>query len=409
MSASRIFLAVFLSCFSSVAAADVVTDWNAATYAVLRAAQVDGAPGARTLAMVHVAMADAINTVQNRHTRYAYKGALQPSASAEAAAASAARTVLTTVVPAQKARIEEAYSATIREVSEGPARVAGEAIGKAAAEAVIADRANDNSTLPDNYRPVTAPGVWIPTTPPITAQYARVKPWGFDRPDQFRPGPPPALASAEYARDYNETKSLGGVRSSARTQEQSEAVKFWSQPNIMEAWHQASRHFAHERKLGLAECARLFALMTMANANTFIVDWDAKFHYNYWRPVTAIRNGDNDGNDATERDAAWTPLNATPMHPEYPSQAAILAGAGAAALAAVLGGEPGGEVTVLDSVDRKVMRRFTSIATLAEEQRLVRIWGGIHFRTSLEVSDRMGRALVKHLAETAYLPVRSQH
>jgi hypothetical protein len=146
--------------------------------------------------------------------------------------------------------------------------------------------------------------------------------------------------------------------------------------------------------------------MTMANANTFIVDWDAKFHYNYWRPVTAIRNGDTDGNDATERDAGWTPLNATPMHPEYPSQAAILAGAGTAALVAVLGGAPGTPVTIVDSADPKITREFASIATLAEEQRLVRIWGGIHFRTSLEVSDRMGQTMVKYLAATAYRPVR---
>jgi hypothetical protein len=202
---------------------------------------------------------------------------------------------------------------------------------------VLADRANDNSSVPDVYRPLTSPGVWVPTTPPLTAQYARVKLWGFERPDQFRPGPPPALGSPEYARDYNETKMLGGVRSTARTKEQSDAVKFWSQPNIMEAWHQVSRQLASSQKMGLVECARLFALMTMANANSFIVDWDAKFHYNYWRPVTAIRNGDTDSNDATERDAGWTPLNTTPKHPEYPSQAAILAGVGTAALAAALG------------------------------------------------------------------------
>jgi hypothetical protein len=390
----------------SAAHGDVVTDWNATSYAVMRAAQVDGAPGARALAIVHVSMADAINTVRNRHERYAYRGPLQPSASAEVAAASAARTALLALWPAQQARIEEVFAAAKRAVPEGPAVAAGEAIGKAAAEAVLADRANDNSSVPDNYRPLTNPGVWIPTTPPLTAQYARVRPWGFERPDQFRPGPPPALGSAEYAKDYNETKSLGGMRSTVRTKEQTDAVKFWSQPNIMEAWHQVSRQLAGSQQLELAECARLFALMTMANANTFIVDWDAKFHYNYWRPVTAIRNGDTDGNDATERDAGWTPLNTTPMHPEYPSQAAILAGAGTAALVAVLGGAPGTAVTIADSHDPKITREFASIAALAEEQRVVRIWGGIHFRTSLEVSDGMGQAMVKHLAATAYRPVR---
>lgn len=399
-------LAFVLALAAFAARADVVTDWNAAAYQVLRAAQVDGAPGARALAIVHVSMADAINTVQNRHTRYAYRGPLQPSASAEIAAASAARHALLALLPAQKARIDETFAATTRAVADGPAKVAGEAIGKDAAEAVLAERANDNSAVPDTYRPLTSPGVWVPTTPPITAQYARAKPWGFERPDQFRPGPPPALGSATYARDYNETKTLGGMRSTVRTKEQSDAVKFWSQPNIMEAWHQVSRQVVTARKMGLAECARLFALMTMANANSFIVDWDAKFHYNYWRPVTAIRNGDNDGNDATERDAGWTPLNATPMHPEYPSQAAILAGAGSSALAAALGGSPDGVVTIADSADPKILRQFPNIAKLAEEQRLVRIWGGIHFRTSLEVSDRMGQALVKYLAETTFRPVR---
>jgi hypothetical protein len=398
-------LAVLLAAAASGAQGDVVTDWNAATYAVMRAVQVDGAPGARALAIVHVSMADAVNTVQNRYTRYAYRGPLQPSASAEVAAASAARTALVALWPAQKARIEETYAAARRAIPDGPAADAGEAIGKEAAEAVLADRANDNSSVPDTYRPLTSPGVWVPTTPPLTAQYARVKPWGFERPDQFRPGPPPALASVEYARDYNETKMLGAVGSTARTKEQSDAVKFWSQPNIMEAWHQVSRQLASSQKMGLAECARLFALMTMANANTFIVDWDAKFHYNYWRPVTAIRNGDNDGNDATERDAGWTPLNTTPMHPEYPSQAAILAGAGTAALAAALGGAPNAPVSIADSADPKLTRSLAGVAALAEEQRLVRIWGGIHFRTSLEVSDRMGQAIVKHLAETTYRPV----
>ena len=401
----KLLLACVLALSAFAARADVITDWNVAAYQVMRAARIDGAPAARAFAIVHVSMADAINTVQNRHTRYAYKGPLQPSASAEAAAASAARAALLALIPDQKARIEETFASTTRAIADGPAKTAGEALGKEAADAVLADRAKDNTSVPDTYRPITAPGVWIPTTPPITAQYARARPWGFERPDQFRPGPPPALNSAQYARDYNETRNLGGVRSTARTNEQSDAVKFWSQPNIMEAWHQVSRQLATTRKLGLAECARLFAIMTMTNANSFIVDWDAKFHYNFWRPVTAIRNGDNDGNDATERDASWVPSNATPMHPEYPSQAAILAGGSSAALALV-SGTVDVPVTVTDSVNPKVTRPFASIAKLAEEQRLVRIWGGIHFRTSLEVSDVLGKAIVKHLADTIYLPVR---
>jgi hypothetical protein len=369
-------------------------------------ANVDGAPAARALAMMHVSQADAVNTIQNRHTRYAYQGKLQPDASSETAAASAARNALLTIFPAQRARIEEVYAANTRALADGPKKTAGETIGAEAAAAVIANRADDKTTVADTYRPLTTAGVWIPTTPPITAQYAQAKPWGFDQSDQFRPGPPPALVSAEYTRDYNETKSLGGTRSAQRTPEQTEAVKFWSQPNPGLAWHQAGRQLANARRLELPECARLFALLSMAHANTFIVDWDAKFHYNFWRPLTAIRNGDIDGNDSTERDAGWSPLNVTPMHPEYPSQAAIQAGAISALLSAVLGDISASAVTIVDSADPKIARQFPSVVALAEEQRVVRIWGGIHFRSSLDASDRMGRAMVAHLVNTVFRPVR---
>src|SRR5262249_35648315 len=138
-----------------------------------------------------------------------------------------------------------------------------------------------------------------------------------------RPAPPPALSSAEGARDYNEVKSLGGTNSTARTPEQSEAVKFWDNVNFGPAWQAAARELSIKKELPLAECARLFALLNMSLANAYIVNWDAKYFYKFWRPVTAIRNGAQDGTDATERDAPWTSLNPTPLPPEYPSQATI--------------------------------------------------------------------------------------
>ena len=144
----------------------------------------------------------------------------------------------------------------------------------------------------------------------------------------------------------------------------------------------------------------------MAAANSFIVDWDAKFHYNRWRPVTAVRNGDLDGNDATERDAGWTPLNATPMHPEYPSQAAIFAGVSAGVYDAVFGPGMAARIVVTDSADPKITRQFESIAAVTEETRLVRVWGGIHFRNTLEVSDAMGREVAAYLAANSIRPVR---
>ena len=399
-------LALSAALFVAPARADVVTDWNAASIAVTNAANVAGAPAARALAIVHVAMADAVNSVQNRYTRYAYKDAPQPSASAEVAASNAARSALLVMFPAQRSQIEAAHVAAIAGVADGPAKEAGLKLGEQAAAAVLADRANDDSSVPDTYRPLTTAGTWVPTTPPLTAQYARAKPWGFDKSDRFRPGPPPELASALYARDYNETKDFGGARSTQRTPAQTDAVKFWSQANLALSWHQVARQLAVARQMNLADCSRSFALLSLGVANTFIVDWDAKFHYNFWRPVTAIRNGDQDNNPATERDAAWTPLNATPMHPEYPSQAAIIAGTASALLAQATGDRNAGPVTVVDSADPKLTRTIASLGALAEEQRLVRIWGGIHFRNSLETSERMGRALAEHALQTLYTPVR---
>jgi len=269
---------------------------------------------------------------------------------------------------------------------------------------VQADRATDGTSAPDTYRPIATPGVWIPTTPPILAQYAQAKPWVLKSADQFRPGPPPQLTSAIYARDYNETKSLGGIRGTTRTAEQSDIVKFWTQANISPAWQEAARQISAAKGLGLAENARLFALLNMAMANTFINDWDAKFTYNFWRPVTAIRNGDMDGNDATERDAGWTPSNATPMHPEYPSQAAIVAGVSARVLELVVPSAQSVPVTATDLVDSTKKRQFASIKQLADEQCNVRVWGGIHFRNSLDVGVDMGKKIADYMVEHSLKP-----
>jgi hypothetical protein len=358
------------------------------------------------MAMVHVAMSDAINSVQPRYARYVATVPMVAGALPEAAAAAAARQILLQQVPNQQAKIEEAYAASLKAIPDGRAKSDGIALGEQVAAAVQADRANDGTNVADDYRPIATPGIWIPTTPPLFAQYARAKPWGLKSPDQFRPGPPPQLSSALYARDYNETKNFGGTVSSARTPEQTAAVKFWTQANISPAWQAAARQLVAAKELGLADCARLFALLNMASANTFINDWDAKFTYNFWRPVTAIRNGDQDGNDATERDPGWTPLNATPMHPEYPSQAAIVTGSAVAILESLFGPNPAVPIVAADLNDPKLTRQFKNIAELADEQKNVRIWGGIHFRNSLEVGEDMGRKSATYLVENTLQPVR---
>ncbi|ANW01277.1 vanadium-dependent haloperoxidase [Bradyrhizobium icense] len=382
--------------------ADVIADWNNTAMGVMKAANVGGNPWTRSMALVNVSMSDAVNSVQSRYSRYIPELPIDPNASAEAAAAAAAREILMRQYPGQKERIDAAFAETMKTIPDNPARVAGISLGEKVAAAVFAERQSDATNTPDTYRPHTTAGIWVPTTLPLFPQYATAKPWGMESASQFRPAPPPALNSALYARDYNETKEIGGVKSTKRTDAQSDAVRFWTQANLGSAWFQATRQTSARHGLPVAESARVFALMSMAFANCFVVDWDAKFQYNFWRPITAIRNGDQDGNDATERDASWQPLNTTPMHPEYPSQAAINAGAVQGVLEAVFGS--GTEsFTVTDTSDARLSRQFGSFSQMAQEHKEVRIWGGIHFRNSLEVGESMGRKIADHLVANYYV------
>ena len=401
-----IAIAIFIAVASGSAHADTVTDWNQTAIEIMKVAKVSANPWSRTLAMMHVAMSDAINSVQGRYTRYVATVPVVPGASADAAAAAAAQQILLQLFPNQKAIINEAYAASLKAIPEGMAKSQGVALGEQVAAAVQADRSADGTQVPDTYRPVTSPGVWVPTTRPSFAEYAQAKPWVLTSADQFRPGPPPQLSSMIYARDYNETKNLGGAKSTARTAAQTDAVKFWTQANLGPAWQAAARQLSAAKGLGLAENARLFALLNMGVANTFIADWDAKFTYNSWRPITAIRNGDMDGNDATERDPGWTPLNDTPMHPEYPSQAAIGCGVVVGVLESVFGPKPALPFTATDLFNPSLKRQFNSIAEMDEEHRNVRIWGGIHFRNSLDVGYDMGQKIAAYLIDNSLKPVR---
>ena len=403
-----IAIAIVTAVATGIARADTVTDWNQTAIEVMKVAKVrvGSGPGLRTLAMVHVAMSDAINSVQSRYTRYVATVPVVPGASAEVAAAAAARQILVQLYPNQKAMIDDAYVGSVKSIPDGAAKSDGVSLGEQVAAAVQADRAADGTSVPDTYRPMTSPGVWVPTTPPLFAQYARAKPWVLRSADQFRPGPPRQLSSALYARDYNETKTLGGAKSTARTPEQTAAVQFWNAQTLAPAWQAAARQLSAAKGLSPAENARLFALLTMGTANSVIADWDAKFTYNFWRPVTAIRNGDMDGNDATERDPGWTPLEPTPMHPEYPSQATIAAGVAVGVLESVFGSKPVVTITATEFTDPTLTRQFNSVSQMAEEHANVRIWGGIHFRNSLEVGYDMGKKMAAYLIDNSLKPVR---
>ena len=175
----------------------------------------------------------------------------------------------------------------------------------------------------ETYRPHTTAGVYVPTVIPVVPQWPQRKPWVMTSAAQFRPGPPPTLTSEVWARDYNEIKALGGKNSTRRTAEQTEIARFW-EATAPPIYHGVVRSVATVPGREVTQNARLFAAVTQATDDALIAVFDAKYHYNFWRPVTAIRNGDIDGNDATERDPSWTPFIDTPMHPEYPCAHCIL-------------------------------------------------------------------------------------
>ena len=292
MKPSAFALGLLVGFAACSASADTITDWNKTTHDVMRAANVASNPASRALAMVHVAMSDAVNGVQDRYARYLPDAAAAPRASAEAAAATAARQILIQLFPNQKALVEEAYAASLKAIPDGAAKSDGVALGEKVAAAVQADRAGDGTNVPDSYRPLTTPGIWVPTTPPLFAEYARAKPWGLKSADQFRPGPPPALSSPLYARDYNETKNARRHEERRADAGADRGGAVLDPGQYRPCWQTAARELSAAKGLGLADNARLFALLNMGLANTFIADWDAKFTYNFWRPVTAIRNGD---------------------------------------------------------------------------------------------------------------------
>src|SRR5467141_2798430 len=237
--------------------ADVITDWTQTAIDVMKAVNVAGNPWTRSMAIMHVSMSDSVNAVEDRYARLTPGVVTDRNASAEAAAAAAAREILMRQYPGQKARIDTAFAAMLERVPDSPARAAGIALGEKVAAAVFTDRQNDDTNVPDTYRPMTRPGVCVPTTPPLFPQYATAKPWGLKTASQFRPGPPPTLSSALYARDYNETKEFGGVKSIKRTDSQSDAVRFWAQGNLFVAWYQAATQISARKGLGLADNARL--------------------------------------------------------------------------------------------------------------------------------------------------------
>jgi hypothetical protein len=381
------------------ARADIVTDANAKAADVV--SRIPAPPiTVRAMAIVQVSVFEAVNAITGRYPPQRAKLPPAPGASVEAAVASATRTALLKLMPAFQQIIEADYQTLLKAVPDGPAKTAGVALGEQAANSIVTMCADDGAMAPDVYRPHAAPGVYVPTVIPAASHWGKRRPWVMPRGDHFRPGPPPALTSAAWARDYNEIKAVGGRNSTQRTPEQTAIAKFWEATAPAVYWPVA-RSVAAMPGRDVTDNARLFALAAMAMDDALIAVFEAKYAYNLWRPVTAIRNGDLDGNDATERDAGWTPFISTPMHPEYPCAHCIVSSSLGTVLAAEIGSGPTPRLSSASPTADGAVRAWTTVDDFVKEVAVARIYDGVHYRYSTEVGSAMGRKIGELVVRSA--------
>lgn len=378
---------------SAPARADAVTDWNLHANHFVVESRLGTPPAIRVMALVQTAVLDAIAAVAPQRGR--------AGGNADAAVAAANRAVLVKLLPAQQAAIDAAYQQAIARIADGPDRARGIAAGERAALKLLEARLDDGAATPESYRPHTTAGAYVPTVIPAASTWGQRKPWLMSHGAQVRPEAPPALTSQAWARDYNEVRTLGRRDSVLRSAEQTEVARFWEY-SLPPIYFGVVHSVAQVPGRDLARNARLFAASAQALDDAMIAVFDAKYRYALWRPVTAIRNGDLDGNDATPRDATWAPLIDNPMHPEYPSGHAILAAAVGTVLKADIGAGPGPVLVTRSPSANGATRQWSSVEDFVREVGDSRVLAGIHFRSAIEASDAMGRqigtlAVARHL------------
>jgi hypothetical protein len=398
LAAAVIVAAGALAPVAHAAGPSSVVAWNAiAQRAAIAVDKESPTVATATLAYVQVAVYDATVAIDGGGRPYALFLRPQPHASVDAAVATAARDMLVHLLPAQTAAIDADYATALAAIPAGREKDVGVAVGRLAAEAVIVAREGDGFGADIGFvMPAPAPGVWQlpPGAVPIAPWLSRMRPFILDRPDAFRPGPPPALSSPEWADAFNEVKAVGGATSTVRTAEQTTIARFWT-THAAQQWNTALGDLAQRRGLDVDQTARMFAMVDVIGTDAAIACWDAKYTYLFWRPEFAIPQGDADGNPATTGDPTWKPLAATPAHPEYPSAHGCVSTAAATALAAFLG------TRRIDLDMRSTItpdmptRHFDTVRELVHEIQNARVWAGIHFRFSTIVGARLGKQVAR--------------
>lgn len=405
-----VIVAILISTFAAVAQPDPIAEWNqeAVSLTVLPASNLSPIQQTRTMAIVQVSVHDAVNGITREYKTYLSPAERPDDASPIAAAIAAAHHSLRNLFPGSSGPLDTKFLASL--AAQGlTVDDPGVAYGQNAAAAILALRSTDGSA--QAQFPYTAPGsgdpgVWVALTPQpaLLPGWGDVQPFVLRSASQFRPEPPPALESEQYAQDYNEIKSIGALNSTTRTALQTQIATFWlaSPPAI---WNQPLRALVAASDLDLSERARVFALVYLAAADSSIACWESKYEYNFWRPQPAIRRGDEDKNDATEKDAAWTPLFTTPRHPEYPSAHSTNSSAIASILAEFFGDKP---ATPITSTITGINREWGTFDEAVDEVIDARIFSGIHFRTADEVGARQGRQVAQFVFTHALRPCKGK-
>jgi hypothetical protein len=386
-----------------------VIDWNQILLSIVNTAGAQPAniQPTRSFAIVHAAIYDAVNSIDRTHEPYLISIRAPRDASKTAAADAAAHAALIGLYPAQQISLDSDYAAELAQVPNGPAKDKGIRVGEQVASDLLAVRANDGSNvIPAPFVGGTNPGDYRPTPPnfptPVFTTWGEVTPFVLEQSDQFRPAPPPALTSDAYAAAINEVQSLGSATSTIRTAEQTEIGKFWNPP-IQNFWNQIAQTVALAHHSDLTTTARLFATLNLSFADSTIAFYDAKYTYRLWRPVTAIRLADTDGNPLTVADPTWLPLSVnTAADPSYPGAHSTISAAGADVLASFYGDHQSFSVT--STALPGVTRSFTSFTAAAQEAGLSRIFSGQHTRLDHVAGVKLGREVAGFVLHNALLP-----
>jgi len=393
----KMALLVVAATASAMCHADIVTDVNEA------ATKVAGPPPAVTtanvLALTNLAMFDAANAIEKRFVAYRPVASPPAGVRADAAALAAGCAALTALVPAQSAAVSTACEGLSARLPAGAYSDDARRFGGGVAAALVAARSDAGLTAANRYRPFTTAGTYVPTTLPVGWELVQAKPIMMTSPSQFRSVPPPALTSDTWTRDYNEVKAAGSRASTTRTPEQTATAQFYAPPSFTQ--FVASIVENAPAPTSVAGSARYYALLYAILVDAAIAHFDSKYTYNFWRPITAIRNGDLDGNPATDPDAGWTSLVESPPHPEYPCAHCNTGTAFATVLAGLVG--PGRRVAIRGADNAR--REFASASEVAADIVNARVYSGIHFRNSAEAGVAMGKQLGEYVLATQLRPL----